>query len=325
MVAPAPAVRLRYRGDSTDGACRLASDGRRRRHAAGWNGHLARSAPCALLGLCPPVRDRSGHHRVVPAGRDAAGARRDRRRPASVPARGARRGHCRVLRRSGRFRHVPDREPGRALRRAGVGDAPASGARHPLERGGLQLDGCRRVVAAAQPVEPNSPERLRGRVHASRLPGRGVELPGRSGRQPADDQPARMDRGVELQPGRGVVDATVRRARSGLAAGAPRDPFLRPRGPRVLRGARWWRARSGSTRSALAGPISSRSRWQFACSRRAYMRRAPPFRTRARRGSPWPPPWSRSPSSGPSRLPTGTPTARRWSTTSPRTHTTTIP
>ena len=174
---PAPAVRLRRRGDSTDGARRLAPDGRRRRHAAGWSGHLARAAPCALLGLCPPVRDRSGHHRVVPAGRDAAGARRNGGRRASVPARGARRGYCRVLRRAGRFRHVPDREPGRALRRAGVGDAPASGARHPLERRRLQRYGGRRVVAAAQPDEPNSPRRLRGRVHASRLRGRGVELP----------------------------------------------------------------------------------------------------------------------------------------------------
>ena len=182
MVPPAPAVRLRHRGDSTDGARRLAPDGRRRRHAAGWSGHFSCSAPWALLGLCPSVHDRSGHHRVVPACRDTAGARRDRRRPAALPAGGARRGHCRILRRPGRLRHLPGGEPGSALRRPRVGGGPPAGARHRLERGGLQLDGCRRVVAAAQPVEPNSPERLRGRVHASRLRGRGVELPGGPGR-----------------------------------------------------------------------------------------------------------------------------------------------
>ena len=70
-----------------------------------------------------------------------------------------------------------------------------------------------------------------------------------------DDQSARLDRGMELQPGRSVVDTTLHRARVDLAAGSDNETryfglVLR----RVLRSAALLRVPSGSIRSVIGRP-----------------------------------------------------------------------
>ena len=83
--------------------------------------------------------------------------------------RGARRRRRHVLLGAGRLRHLPGREPGHALRRPDVDSAPAAGAKHPLERDGVQRHGGRRVVAAPQSVKSGAPRRVRRRIHAGRF------------------------------------------------------------------------------------------------------------------------------------------------------------